>query len=174
MTPHDDRPLSGTNWRWVAEARLAAMQMQSLPDSARVEAVTVARTTMLTLTAYHTPIGHSPILGARDLANALAAPYPGLEATAAHCVALLFFFGPIESKEYSDIGLPWEFWRFGDLMLSGIGFDHRPLFTTDRTGAHEKEAQPWLVMRANKVRGALAAVAGDSIPGANASDSAGW
>ncbi|WP_292836854.1 hypothetical protein [Microbacterium sp.] len=160
MTAEDNPASQAIDWHWVAEARLAAMRMQSLPEARRVEAVTIARTTMLALTAYRTPIGHSPIPRARDLAEDLAAPYPYLEATAAHCVGLLFFFDSIESKEYHNIGLPWEFWRFGELMLSGIGFNHRPFFTTARSGVYDEEADAWVVDRADQVRQALAAVAG--------------
>lgn len=171
MTDDYDHTLDGIDWRWIAAARLAAMRMQSLPQEARTEAVTIARTTMLALTAYRTPIGRSPIMLARDLAKNLAEPYPYLEATAAHCASLLFFFDSIESKEYHNIGLPWEFWRFGDLVLTGIGFDHRPFFTTERSASLEEEADAWLITRADKVHRALAAVAGDSLPSVNVSNS---
>lgn len=151
------------DWRWIAEARRAAMRMQSLPDEARRDAVTIARTAMLALTAYNTPLGHSPLAYARQLAFDLAKPYSAVEVTALHCAALLFFFDWIEGKEYHDIGLPAEFWRFGEVMLNRTGFDHRPSFNTADFGADQKEADVWLVERANRVRRALAAVAADHL-----------
>lgn len=157
----DDLKYGEADWRWIADARLAAMRMQSLPDERRREAVTIARTAMLTLTAYNTPLGHSPLMLARQLANDLAKPYSVVEETALHCAALLFFFDWIEGKEYHDIGLPPEFWRFGELMLSRMGFDHRPFFNTNGPGATRSEAEGWLVERADRARRALAAVAGD-------------
>lgn len=174
MTAENDLTDDGFSWRWVAEARLAAMRLQSLPEEARLEAVTVARTTMLALTAYRTPIGQSPIPWARQLARDLADPYSDLEATALHCAGLLFFFDLIESKEYHDLGLPWEFWQFGDLMMGGIGFHHRPFFTTERPGADGSEAEAWLIERADRVRRALAAVAGHPSPSEKGSDSDDW
>lgn len=158
---HNDLDCVEVDWRWIAEARLAAMRMQSRPYEVRREAVTIARTAMVTLTAYNTPLGHSPIMLARRLAKDLAMPYSEVEETALHCAALLFFFDWIEGKEYHDIGLPQEFWRFGELMLSQVGSDHRPFFSTDRDGANRKEVEGWLIGRADRARRALAAVAGD-------------
>ncbi|AKV87171.1 hypothetical protein AKG07_13695 [Microbacterium sp. CGR1] len=160
MTTEDGHSTDELSWRWVADARLAAMRMQALPEETRREAVTIARTTMLTLTAYTTPIGWSPISQARQLAQELAEPYSDLEATPFHCAALLFFFDLIDSKYYHDLGLPWEFWHFGDLMMDGIGFHHRPRFSMERPDADGSEAQAWLIERANRVRRALETVAG--------------
>lgn len=168
MTTADTLGADGVNWRWIADARLAALRVQALPDETRLEAVTIARTSMLALTAYITPIGHSPIEPARRLALDLSEPYPALESTALHCAALLFFFDVIEGKEYHNIGLPDEFWRFGDLLLSEVRFPRWPHFSTSQLRSDEKEAHMWLAARADRVRRALAAVAGDS-PGASMS-----
>lgn len=164
MTAEDLPSADAVDWRWIAEARLAAMQMQALSEVRRKEAVTIARTVMLALTAYSTPIGRSPLMPARDLARDLAKPYSVLEATALHCAALLFFFDLIEAKEYHDIGLPQEFWHFGGIVLNGIGLDHRPMFGTDWSSNHVKEGDAWVVARADRVRRALAAIAGSGLP----------
>lgn len=104
------------DWRWVAQARLAALRMQSMSDEARMQAVLVARTTMTALTADHTPIGRSPLIAARALAEELAEAYPSFEASAFHCASLLFFFDLIDAKYYHDIGLPPEFWFRGSRL----------------------------------------------------------
>ena len=148
------------DWRWVAQARLAALRMQSISDEARMQAALVARTTMIALTADHTPIGRSPLVTARTFAEELAEAYPAFEASAFHCASLLFFFDLIDAKYYHDIGLPPEFWSFGDLVSEGIGFHPRPPFSAIRATGAEGEADEWVVERADRVRRALALIAG--------------
>ncbi len=148
------------DWRWVAQARLAALRMQSMSDEARMQAVLVARTTMTALTADHTPIGRSPLIAARALAEELAEAYPSFEASAFHCASLLFFFDLVDAKYYHDIGLPPEFWSFGDLVSAGIGPHPRPHLDTIRGAETEAEVDEWLIERADMARRALALIAG--------------
>lgn len=148
------------NWRWVAEARLAALRMQGLPDETRRESALIARTTMLALTAYSTPMGLSPITSARRHAEDLAALHPTGNGIALHCAALLFFFDWVDGKEYYNLGLPQEFWSFGEALLSAVAFDPRPRFDLGDPAGSSREVEEWMERRANRIRDLLALVSG--------------